>query len=67
MSLLGHVHLVHVVLDFEIKFFFFSFRENSSGKSFLKCLGARNKGEEVDNSSSYLYLYVERFLDTNKY
>ena len=53
VSLLEQVHAV--VLDFENKkILFFSFRENSSGKIFLKCLVARNKGEEVDNNSSYL-------------
>ena len=41
-------------LILKIKKFFFPFRENSSGKIFLKCLVARNKGEEVDNNSSYL-------------
>ena len=65
MSLLGHVHAV--VLNFEIKIFFFPSLRTPQGRPFLKCLGARSKGEEVDNSSSYLYLYVERFLDTNKY
>ena len=44
-----------------LKFFFVtSFRENFSGKSFLKCLVARIEKEETDNSSSFYY--VERFL-----
>ena len=39
-----------------LNFFPVSFHENSSRKSFLKCLVAQWKGEEVYNSSSYFIM-----------
>ena len=36
------------------KIFFFPSVRTPQGRYFLKCLVARNKGEEVDNNSSYL-------------
>ena len=53
-SLCPHWAIFVLLFLISIIKFLFPFRENSPVKSFLKCLVVRNKGEEVDNSSSYL-------------
>ena len=67
MSLLGHVHAVHVVLDFEIKIFFFPSVRTPQGRVSLNVLGPEIK-ERRWITVLHIYIYMLKgFLNTNKY